>query len=185
LFEGLFKSRNSIEMEDLKTTFSATLSAVQGAMYKNVTELGWFRGNPLTARTMWATAGILLTVAGGFAAAFISSVAPIALILAPIPLLGIMVIATSRNAPARTAEGTRVLAQAEGFQTFLSTADGNKLRYEEGHDIFSMYLPYAIAFDVADKWAGVFAKLAKQGANLPDPTWYQGVAAGSFWTHSN
>src|SRR5690606_13688055 len=58
-------------------------------------------------------------------------------------------------------------------------------KFEEGHDIFSRYLPFAIAFGVADKWAKKFEDLAKQGASLPEPTWYgASFAYGTFWAHS-
>ncbi len=157
------------------------MAKVQAQMYKNVTALGWFRGNPQTARASWGVAGFFILAAGVALTWMVGKAGPWALIPLPIALVGIMVIVTIRNAPARKAEGTRVLAQARGFELFLSTADGNKLRFEEGRDIFSMYLPFAIAFGVADKWSAVFEKLAAQGKVLAEPTWYGGYTYGTFW----
>ncbi len=183
LFDGLFDKRDEIELSDLKTTFASDLAKVQAQMYRNVTALGWFRSNPNTTRNSWVVAGIFILIAGLVLTFVVGGLGPWALIPLPIALVGIMVIATTKNAPARKAEGTRVLVQAQGFQTFLETADGNKLRFEEGHDLFSAYLPFAIAFGVADKWSAVFEKLAKQGANLAEPTWYGGTY-GHFWANS-
>jgi uncharacterized membrane protein YgcG len=183
LFLALFGGRDEVTLSDLKTTFASHMASVQGKLYQDVTAMGWFRGNPATRRATWAAGGVLLLVAGVIGifvlANFGAGIVPLALIV-----LGGVVLATTRNAPARTAEGTRMLAETRGFERFLSTADGNQLRFEEGHDVFSQYLPFAIAFGVADKWAKIFEELARQGVDLPEPTWYGGVAYGTFWMHS-
>jgi uncharacterized membrane protein YgcG len=65
--------------------------------------------------------------------------------------------------------------QVEGFRKYLATAEADQLRFEEGEDIFSKYLPWAIAFNLADRWAKVCADLVAMG-RLPDvvPYWYVG-----------
>jgi uncharacterized membrane protein YgcG len=182
LFTKLLGSADSVTLSSIKTTFASTLAKVQAEMYQNVTQLGWFRGNPSTARTAWGFAGFGIFALGVVLTWLAGAAGPWALIPLPIAFLGIMVIATIKAAPARKAEGTRVLAQTQGFERFLSTADGNKLRFEEGSDIFSMYLPFAIAFGVADKWSATFERLAAQGQKLAEPTWYGGHTYGTFWT---
>jgi uncharacterized membrane protein len=76
--------------------------------------------------------------------------------------------------PARTAKGTALLAQAKGFRLYLEKAEADQIRFEEGEDIFSRYLPFAIVFGVAERWAKVFAALAASGAAVAVPTWYYG-----------
>jgi len=91
----------------------------------------------------------------------------------------------ARYAPARTANGTAVLAQTRGFELYLRTAEANQIKFEEGEDLFSKYLPYAIVFGVAERWAGIFAQLAAQGQRLAEPSWYLGIGYGfgygAFW----
>ncbi len=101
-------------------------------MYEDVTKLGWFRGNPATARMQWGFAGFGLTALGIVVTWVTGAAGPWALIPLPIALVGFMVIATIRIAPARKAEGTRILAQTQGFELFLSQADGNKLPLRGG-----------------------------------------------------
>ena len=86
-------------------------------------------------------------------------------------------------APARTAEGSAVLAQTQGFSLYLETAEANQLRFEEGEDLFSRYLPYAVAFGLTERWASLFAQLAAQGRTLAEPTWFVGPHVGTypFW----
>jgi uncharacterized membrane protein YgcG len=184
LFEALFKGRDQVKLSELQTTFSSSMMSVQSQLYSNVTGLGWFKRNPKSARGAWAAVGIVLLAPAFFGIFWFVELGWSVLIPLAVMVLGIAVLATTGRAPARTAEGTRILTQAQGFELFLETADGNQLRYEEGHDIFSRYLPFAIAFGVADKWAKKFEDLAKQGADLPTPTWYHGAAMGSFWANS-
>ncbi|PKQ25965.1 MAG: DUF2207 domain-containing protein [Actinobacteria bacterium HGW-Actinobacteria-4] len=184
LFEALFKSRNQVKLSELQTTFASSMASVQNELYKNVTLLGWFKKNPATARGAWAGLGMLLVVPAFFGIFWFLAMGWSILIPIALAGVGVAVLSTTGQAPARTAEGTRILTQAQGFELFLETAEGNQLRFEEGHDIFSRYLPFAVAFGVADKWAKKFEELAKQGADLPAPTWYHGAAAGSFWAHS-
>ncbi|WP_062530856.1 DUF2207 domain-containing protein [Demequina rhizosphaerae] len=185
LFDAVFEGRDSVTLSELKTTFHADMAAVQKQLYRNVTNHGWFRGNPSHARGAWAGGGIALLVGGGFATlAAVMLGTSVALIPLAIVLLGLVVLATTAVAPARTAEGSRVLAQTRGFELYLDKAEANQLRFEEGQDIFSRYLPYAIAFGVTEQWARKFEELAAQGVRLAEPTWYRGAAYGMFWMHA-
>jgi uncharacterized membrane protein len=69
-----------------------------------------------------------------------------------------------------------VYAQSLGFRKYLETAEASQIRFEEASAIFSRYLPYAIVFGVADRWAGTFQKVAEAaaaaGSPLLMPSWY-------------
>ena len=60
--------------------------------------------------------------------------------------------------------GHRGAHPGQGFRRYLETAEADQIRFEEGQDLFSRYLPYAIIFGVAERWAKVFDDLAKSGA---------------------
>ncbi len=162
----LFKGRTEVAMSDLKTTFASSMATVQKQLYKNVTGLGWFRSNPQTDSRLvghgrnWPARGGRdghHLAGSGHAARAVATAAD---------SVGSHHLATTRNAPARTAKGTAALQQARGFELYISKAEANQLRFEEGEDLFSKYLPYAIAFGVADKWAKKFEELARQGRTL-------------------
>ena len=70
-----------------------------------------------------------------------------------------------------------MLVQAEGFKQYLTTAEADQIRFEEGIDVFSRYLPYAVVFGVAERWAKLFEQLAAQGRYTPTD-WYVGY--GTF-----
>ncbi|UJP41453.1 DUF2207 domain-containing protein [Cellulomonas palmilytica] len=192
LLDDVFDDRSSVTLSDLKQTFATSMGKVQDALYDQVTSLGWFRANPKSVRGAWIAAGIALIVAAGIALAVAiavggsSSSAPGGLALVPVAigLVGVVVLVCAKHAPARTEDGTAVLAQALGFRTYLTTAEADQIRFEEGQDVFSRYLPYAIVFGVAERWARVFAELAAQGRAIAAPGWYVGYydpLPGVFW----
>lgn len=185
LLDALFVGRDRVTLSDLKTTFSSSMARVQKDLYANVTLLGWFRSNPQTARVAWAGVGLLGLFLGVMGTIVLAQNTQFALVAVPLILLGAITLATSRNAPARTAKGTAALQEARGFELYVSKAEANQLRFEEGEDLFSKYLPYAIAFGVADKWAKKFEELAQQGRTLAEPTWYGGgFVYGAFWANA-
>jgi hypothetical protein len=71
----------------------------------------------------------------------------------------------------RTADGRAMCDQVEGFRSYLAAAEANQLKIEEGEGIFSKYLPWAIIFELADRWAKVCGDPVAMG-RLPNETPY-------------
>ncbi|MDN4472898.1 DUF2207 domain-containing protein [Demequina zhanjiangensis] len=184
LFDALFDGRDAVTLDDLRTTFAEDMEKVQKSLYDEVTVRGWFKGDPHKARSRWAGLGALLLLAGVGVTVLLALSVSLGVLGLPLAIVGVVVLATTGVAPARTAEGSRVLAQTRGFELYLATAEADQIRFEEGHDIFSRYLPYAIAFGHTERWVSVFEKLAARGVSLPEPTWYHGYAYGAFWMYS-
>lgn len=95
------------------------------------------------------------------------------LVLAAIALLVAIVLWVTGH---RTAEGRALTDQVEGFRRYIETAEARTLRFEEGQDIFSAFLPWAIVFGLADRWQQVCAELAAAGRIPDSPAWYTGPA---------
>ena len=76
----------------------------------------------------------------------------------------------------RTPEGRALTDQVAGFRRYIETAEARTLRFEEGRDIFSEFLPWAIVFGLADRWQKVCAELAAAGRIPDSPSWYVGPA---------
>lgn len=181
LYMQLFAGRESVELSELRSTFAAAMAGVQNALYVDVTERGWFRRDPSAARSAWAGRGVLVLLVGVAVTVLLAIWTQWALVGLALVLVGVVWLAASGAAPARTAAGTAVLAQAEGFRHYLATAEAEQLRFEEGEDLFSRYLPLAVAFGLTERWADLFAQLAAQGRPLPEPTWYVGHTGLPFW----
>ncbi|MET1007987.1 MAG: DUF2207 domain-containing protein [Propionibacteriaceae bacterium] len=180
IFNKLFASGDSVELDQLGESFKGALGETQTKLYEAVTERGWFSANPRSVRMRWYGLGAALVVGGAVLALVLALTLGWGLIGVAVALVGVVTLVLAHGMPARTAEGTAVLAQTLGFKTYLETAEAEQLKFEEGEDIFSRYLPYAIAFGVAEHWAKVFADLAAQGRWVPEPTWYVGAQYGLF-----
>jgi uncharacterized membrane protein YgcG len=146
---------------------------MRDSVRNQVTSRGWFRKVPSAAATSSFGFGlIVIAVFASFAVGFW-------LLLLCIPLLPILitlaVIRSKLKRGQRTAEGRAVCDQVEGFRTYLATAEADQLKFEEGEDIFSKYLPWAIIFELADRWARICGDLVAMG-RLPNetPYWYVG-----------
>jgi uncharacterized membrane protein YgcG len=174
LYNSIFRSRNEVLLSDLKQTFKSDLESVQSMLYADVTSAGWFEGNPSSVRARWAGYGLFLSVIGGGLTWLLGVRTSYGLFGVAVLVSGILLLALSPRMPSRTAKGTALLAQAKGFRLYLEKAEANQIKFEEGEDIFSRYLPFAIVFGVAERWARVFATLAASGAAVGVPTWYVG-----------
>lgn len=78
-----------------------------------------------------------------------------------------------------------MLDQVEGFHTYLATAEAEQLADEADHDIFQRYLPWAVLFDLTERWTRVCQDLASQGRiATPDFAFVAGAASVSEFTRS-
>ncbi|GAA1903060.1 DUF2207 domain-containing protein [Lapillicoccus jejuensis] len=190
VLEGLFATSNPVRLSDLKYHFASTLGAAKREMYDEVVQRGWFRRSPQSQRAGWQALGFVLIGAGvvslfalgaatyaidrsgGFDLGVPSGVVlGVGLILA-----GVVFRVLGKRMAARTAEGSAVTAQALGFKEYLETAEADQIRFEEAQSVFSRYLPYAIVFGCADRWARTFQQVAEAaaaaGQPLLMPSWY-------------
>lgn len=175
LLTDLFSGQPPGTTVDLSTQGSmlSAHTAMREAVRSQVTARGWFREVPSAKAS--GTAGFAVVAFGVFGAVQLGAwVLWLLVPLLPI-IITIAVIRTKMRRGQRTADGRAMCDQVEGFKTYLATAEADQLRFEEGEDIFSRYLPWAIAFDLADRWAKICARLVELG-RLPDttPYWYVG-----------
>ena len=82
----------------------------------------------------------------------------------------------------RTMEGREVWSRAGGFQRLLGTPSAeDRFDFAARKDLFIHYVPYAVAFGVADRWAEKYRTAT--GAEPPIPIWfpmYYGTPAGFY-----
>lgn len=187
LLQTMFKDAPSVTTDDLKDTdYAELLTDARSGLYRRVVELRWFRGDPRTTRLLVGASGVGLMLLG-VVAGFLGSLVGWGLIGLAGLVVGIILLASMGKFTARTADGSAMLAQTKGFELYLSTAEANQIKFEEGIDVFSRYLPYAIIFGVADRWVQVFKTLEQAGVYHPDTSWYGGTNFYMFnaWSFSN
>jgi uncharacterized protein (TIGR04222 family) len=174
LLNSLFGGDPPGAVRDLseKGSLASAHEAMRNSVRNQVTERGWFRKVPSVAARSVSFGVIAIAVFAAFAVG-----AWILLLLIPLLpiIITVAVIRFKLRRGQRTADGRAVCDQVEGFKTYLATAEADQLKFEEGEDIFSKYLPWAIIFNLADRWAKICADLVAMG-RLPDvvPYWFVG-----------
>ncbi|HRA26521.1 DUF2207 domain-containing protein, partial [Ornithinibacter sp.] len=190
LIDSIFAGGNQIALSQLKNRFKPTLDAVERLMYEEVVERGWFRRSPERARAGWTGLGTLLIFGSVFAAFFLGGmlsglfadsgfpISPTWVLVGGGVVSGLIVRALGQRMAARTASGSAMLAQSRGFERYIATAEANQIKWEEAQEVFSKFLPFAIVFGLADRWAKTFeevaAAAAAAGVSVASPTWYVG-----------
>ncbi len=144
-------------------------------------------------RTWADRQGLLRPTPGGMllqAGAVVALVAGAALMLVPLwpSLTGLPVLAVGLGGLSllrpgartrRTAEGRDVWSRAGGFRRLLSTPSAeDRFDFSARRDLYTAYIPYAVAFGSADAWAEKYA--TSVGEPPPTPAWLP-VTATSGW----
>ena len=177
LLEALFKDREEIKLSELGGTFAAELAKVRSAMYDDVVRQGWFARRPDTVRSRWTTAGIAISVLGLLGTVILAIYTDLALVGLSVIIGGAALAVGGQYMPAKTARGSTVLAHTIGFRAFLER--GQAPEGVEGPQriaLFSRYLPYAVVFDVVDKWAKTVEDAGVQAEGADNLYWYEGPA---------
>ncbi|MDN5790944.1 MAG: DUF2207 domain-containing protein [Micrococcales bacterium] len=186
VLEGIFSGRgDQVDLSELKNHFASTMKTVQSQMYREVVQRGWFRSSPRAQRGIWQGLGVVVAGLGALVLFYGQGAMSVLLghgfsggtaLGVGLLLSGAIIWVLGGKMAAKTGEGSAVLAQSLGFKEYLTTAEAGQIAFEEASNIFSRYLPYAVVFGVADRWAKTFAEVARaaEAANqsLIMPTWY-------------
>ncbi len=166
VLEGLFESGDRVAMEDLKSSFYTRISGIKNELYGSMTKRGLFRSRPDRARTTWIAIAVVSLLPMILLA--VSLQKPAMAFAAPFVALAIGVFAPFM--PARTVKGRETFVALKGFEEFLGRTEANRFKaLGISETAFERYLPYAMAFGVADHWAKMFEGMLSQ-----PPTWYAG-----------
>ena len=175
LLNGLFQGDPPGTVVDLGSQGSLLKAhqAMDAAVRQQVTARGWFTKVPSGRSTKGLGFGVVALAFFGIIQAGLWALI-LAAALLPV-VITVAVVSHKMKRGQRTPEGRAWTDQVEGFRTYLATAEADQLRFEEGEDIFSRYLPWAIVFGLADRWAKVCGDLVALG-RIPDttPYWYYG-----------
>ena len=175
LLDRIFKSGDEVRISDLKDQqYAGVQDKTKSDLYSRVVTRKWFKSNPATAQLAPIALGAL-SIAAAVGIGLLATQFGWGLVALPFLVLGLGLIFMSGRFRTRTALGSAVLAETKGFELYLRTAEANQIKFEEGIDVFSRYLPYAMVFGVADRWAKVFAELGAMGQYEPNLSWYYGA----------
>jgi uncharacterized membrane protein len=161
-------------ISDLKNKFYTNLDILKKVLYAELIRKKYFLNSPEKVRNSYLVAGFLVFVFSVLAFVFLVPNLGWKGVVAGI-LTGIPVLAFAKFMPAKTRTGAMAYMDSLGFQEFMNRAERDRLERMGDMNLFSKFLPYAIALDVADNWAKAF-----EGIYQDPPDWY--VSPGGFRT---
>ena len=171
ILDGLFKSGDTVTLEDLTNKFYKLLPEIRSDLYGSLVEAGFFGSSPQTVRRVWMVIGGVVMATAPMLA---FNAGPAGLVAAL--LSGAVIFGFAWIMPARTQEGRHRWIEVKGFEEFLGRTEGERLR---AMDIdlakFERYLPFAMALGVAEQWGRAFEGLLRE-----PPSWYTGTHGAHF-----
>lgn len=171
LLSALLGRKDEVKLKDVRERFGKRQGEIKTAMYEELVRRGYFPHNPEKIRRAWKVAAFVvigIAVFLGFTLmGSIGSFAPFFLaVIIGIGVAGVALLIGSRAMPRRTEKGAEAAKRWVAFRNYLAEIE----RYqdlEQAQEIFSNYLPYAIAFGIEKSWVRKFARI-----DTPAPHWY-------------
>jgi len=163
-------------ISSLKNKFYTNLDLLKKALYGELIRKKYILSSPEKVRNSYMVAGIVVLVFAILAFLFLIPGSGGKSFLAGL-LTGVPVLAFAKFMPVKTRLGASAYMDILGFQEFMNRAEKDRLERMGDMNLFSKFLPYAIALDVADNWAKAFG-----GIYQDPPDWY--VSPVGFRTFS-
>jgi uncharacterized membrane protein len=174
LMRSVFSDNPSgVFVSELKNKFYKNLPDLKNTLYEDIVRKKYFLRSPEKVRNVYMTVGVLMIIITVFLAIITSSSVSKNLIAGAMMCLPFFIF--GKIMPAKTKAGASAYMDVLGFQEFLSRAEKDQIERMGDKDLFSKFLPYAIALDVVDNWANAF-----EGIYQEQPDWY--VSPGGFRT---
>jgi uncharacterized membrane protein YgcG len=172
LLTELFERGPEVELSTLKNKFAKSLGEVRKQIYMDAVARGWFDARPDHVRTKWLLLGVAVEAVGIGLTVLLAVFTHLALLGVPIVVAGLALMIGSRWMPRRTAAGHGVYRRILGFEDFIENSEKHRAQWAERRNLFTEYLPYAIALGATKKWARTLEAL---GAPPPQAGgWYVG-----------
>jgi uncharacterized membrane protein YgcG len=166
-----------VPLSSLQNEFYRKLPGIQGAIFDQLMERGYFQHRPDYVRSAFLVgggiAGAMLFVIGN------SLSQKMGMAQAPFLIAAIVsaaiIIGFGWFMPARTTDGAKAVGSVLGFEDFLAHVEADHMdRINQTPETFEKFLPFAMALGVEKKWSGAFKNIYSQ-----PPSWYQGGSYGS------
>ena len=178
-FDGIFKSGDHVKLSDLKNVLYVSMNKAKEQLLTEIDRNDYYVKYSRGLATFFKLLGIAGSVYGIINLLnrwYENKWLGIALIASAIFILIFGLLMSKK-----TVKGNQVCQKLLGFKEFITSVEKERLQefLKQDQNYFDKVLPYAIVFNVADKWKDKF-----EGLDIPPPTWYSGNYSGSnFNTH--
>lgn len=174
LFNGIFSSGTVVKLSSLKNVLYTSMNSAKSQLEKEVDNKAYYKKGTRGAAGFLSLLGLVLIGYGGYKMVKTWGDETIWFSLSFI-LSGIITIIFGSRMAKKSKAGNELYMKLAGFKEFITKVEKPRLAQflKEDPQYFDTVLPFAIVFDVADKWKDKLKDL-----DVPPPTWYAGSYAG-------
>jgi len=163
-----------VKLSQLKNTFYQSLDLIKEKIYAELKLRNYISQSPDSPRNAMILIGVAF-IGIPFFLIPLFSFSFLWRIGISFPLSGILFIIFALFMPKRTEKGAEAYWQSLGLKEYINTAEKYRMQFQEKENIFEKLLPFAIVFNIVDKWAKAF-----EGIYTTPPQWYEGSYAAQF-----
>lgn len=174
LFSGIFKTGDKVILSDLKNVLYSTMSTAKAQLENEIDQDDYYVKYSRGMGCFFPFLGFASVVIGFFS--LVDDWQEKLWLGAGLIASGIILISFGLFMSKKTKKGTSLYQKLLGFKEFIKTVEKDRLQefLKQDENYFDKVLPYAIVFDMADKW-----KDKLKGLEIPPPKWYSGYYPGS------
>lgn len=181
LIELLFHQSGTVTSDELAddASLAPSMAGLRANLVNEAVEHDWWDVNPQNVQKAWGAKGGMALLGAIGLTIYLALKTRFALvgIAAGVFALGILFFASKM--PVKTATGSRISARLAGFEKLFDAGEGERLQLAErlraDKDLFSNYLPYALAFGNVNRWVKTFGALGVAEVATP---WITGPGFG-------
>ena len=176
LFGGIFKSGDKVKLSDLKNVLYSTMNTAKSQLENEINQEDYYIKYSRGLGCFFPFLGILSTSIGLFT--LVDDWREKLWLGSALIAGGIILILFGIFMSKKTKKGTLLYQKLLGFKEFIKSVEKDRLQefLKQDENYFDKVLPYAIVFDMADKW-----KDKLKGLEIPPPKWYSGNYAGAHF----
>ncbi|MGL5830557.1 MAG: DUF2207 domain-containing protein [Candidatus Altimarinota bacterium] len=167
VYDAIFTdSSTKVDLTELKNKFYTHIKGIEDDIYSKLVKDGYYSRNPRTIRDTFTGIGCGVGFFLIFLAGALIDVFGVSLMIG-LMLSCFIIFLFSFIMPQRTKEGMNLYYEVLGLEEFIKTAEKDRMKFYENENIFEKLLPYAISFQLTDKWANACKDIFKT-----KPNWY-------------
>ncbi len=174
LFNGIFETGEKVKLSDLKNVLYTTMNKAKSQLESEIRKEDYYVMYSRSMGCIFPFLGILVTAIGFFA--LVADWQEKLWLGVSLIACGIILVSFGVFMTKKTKKGTLLYQKLLGFKEFIKSVEKDRLQefLKQDENYFDKVLPYAIVFDMADKW-----KDKLKGLDVPPPKWYSGNYAGA------
>lgn len=169
LLKTILGDKDKIKLSDLKNKFYNKVPGLKKQIINNLLSLKYFYEDPGRIKIKYLLIGIAISLLS-----FLTVLLGLHIFIG-ILVSGALIIIFSFFMPKRSKAGALAYQHALGFKKYIEIAEEHRIKWEEKENLFFQFLPYAMVFNLADKWAKAFEGIYNQ-----PPEWYEGSFEEGF-----